>query len=243
MAKRQRDQRQRSETLATLLMPVYEEKLEETLGNRLRELRRQQGLSLRALAEKSGLSANTLSLIENGKTSPSVATLQQIALALNIPITAFFETKAVKDPVLHTQKSTRANFTTPQGVIEEVGKNLADQFTPGQNVAIQPAMGEEVGRGIGNEGLQPFIVTLHPQASSGTQPLTHEGSEFVYCLSGKVIYNVIGEEYVLEAGDTLLFSSKLPHAWKNALDEPSQLIVTLATTDESRRPVHIEFPV
>lgn len=219
MAKRQRDQRQRSETLATLLMPVYEEKLEETLGNRLRELRRQQGLSLRALAEKSGLSANTLSLIENGKTSPSVATLQQIALALNIPITAFFETKAAKDPVLHTQKSTRASFTSPQGVIEEVG------------------------RGIGTEGLQPFIVALHPQADSGTQPLTHEGTEFVYCLSGKVFYNIIGEEYVLEAGDTLLFSSKLPHAWKNMLDEPSQLIITLATTDESRRPVHIEFPV
>lgn len=93
MSKKQRDQRQRPETLATLLMPVYEEKLETSLGNRLRELRRQQGLSLRALAEKSGLSANTLSLIENGKTSPSVATLQQIALALNIPITAFFEIK------------------------------------------------------------------------------------------------------------------------------------------------------
>ena len=71
MSKKQREQRQRPETLALMLMPVYEEKLEESLGNRLRELRRQQGLSLRALAEKSGLSANTLSLIENGKTSPS----------------------------------------------------------------------------------------------------------------------------------------------------------------------------
>ena len=219
MAKRQRDQRQRSETLATLLMPVYEERLEDVLGNRLRELRRQQALSLRALAEKSGLSANTLSLIENGKTSPSVATLQQIALALNIPITAFFESKDNREPVLHTQKDKRSHVAFPQGHMEEVG------------------------RGIGNEGLQPFIVTLDPQAYSGPQPLTHEGSEFVYCLSGKVIYSVLGEEYVLEAGDTLLFSSKLPHAWKNALDEPSVLIITLATADESHRPVHIEFPV
>ncbi len=52
MSKKQRELRQRPETLALMLMPVYEEKLEESLGNRLRELRRQQGLSLRALAEK-----------------------------------------------------------------------------------------------------------------------------------------------------------------------------------------------
>lgn len=200
-------------------MPVYEERLEETLGNRLRELRRQQGLSLRALAEKSGLSANTLSLIENGKTSPSVATLQQIGLALNIPITAFFESKTNREPVIYTQKSQRASIAFPQGRIEETG------------------------HGIGNEGLQPFIVTLDPQAYSGPQPLTHEGSEFVYCLSGKVIYSVIGEEYTLEPGDTLLFSSKLPHAWKNVLDEPTVLIITLAAAEESRRPAHIEFPV
>src|SRR5512133_4260955 len=109
MAKKQRDQRQRRETLATLLMPVYEERLEESLGNRLRELRRQQGLSLRALAEKSGLSANTLSLIENGKTSPSVATLQQIAIALNIPITSFFEIKVNREPVIFSKHDQRAS--------------------------------------------------------------------------------------------------------------------------------------
>jgi transcriptional regulator with XRE-family HTH domain len=219
MSKRQREKRQRPETLATLLIPVYEDKLEETLGNRLRELRRHQGLSLRALAEKSGLSANTLSLIENGKTSPSVSTLQQIALALNIPITAFFESRVNREPVIFTQKSQRASAEFAHGRIEELG------------------------RGIGNEGLQPFIVTLDPRTDSGPQPLSHEGSEFIYCLSGRVIYNVIGEEYALEAGDTLMFSSKMPHSWHNPLDEPVQLIITLATAENGRRPVQVQYPV
>ncbi len=53
-----------------------------SVGRRLRELRAEQDLSIRALAEKSGLNANTLSLIENSKTSPSVSTLQQLAGAL-----------------------------------------------------------------------------------------------------------------------------------------------------------------
>ncbi len=202
-----------------MLMPVYEEKLEETLGNRLRELRRQQGLSLRALAEKSGLSANTLSLIENGKTSPSVATLQQIAIALNIPITAFFEVKVNRDPVIHTKHDQRNGNAFLHGKLEELGT------------------------GIGNEGLQPFVISFDPRSDSGPQPLTHEGSEFIYCLSGRVIYNVIGEEYTLEPGDSLLFSSKMPHTWFNPLEEVSKVIIVMATTEEPRRPAPVQYPV
>lgn len=219
MAKRQREKRQNQESFSLMLMPAYEEKLEETLGNRLRELRRQQGLSLRALAEKSGLSANTLSLIENGKTSPSVATLQQIAIALSIPITAFFEVKVTREPVIYTKNDQRGSVPFLHGRLEELGT------------------------GIGNEGLQPFIVSFEPRSDSGSQPLSHEGSEFIYCISGKIIYNVIGQEYTLEPGDTLLFASKMPHTWYNPLEEVSKLIIVLATADEPRRPVPVQYPV
>jgi DNA-binding XRE family transcriptional regulator/uncharacterized cupin superfamily protein len=223
MSKKQRDTRQRPETLATLLMPVYEERLEESLGNRLRELRRQQGLSLRALAEKSGLSANTLSLIENGKTSPSVATLQQIALALNIPITSFFEVQVNHDPVIFTQKDTRAGVTFSHGKLEEMGT------------------------GVGTEGLQPVLVSFEPRTDSGPQPLTHEGSEFVYCLTGRVIYNVVGEEYTLGPGDSLMFTSKMPHTWHNPLEEVSQVIIVMASdgnhNNHNHRPAPASYPV
>ncbi|MCD4673580.1 MAG: helix-turn-helix domain-containing protein, partial [Anaerolineaceae bacterium] len=64
---------------------------EVLVGRKLRELRTQQGLSLRALAERSGLNVNTLSLLENGKSSPSLSTLHQLALTLNVPIALFFE--------------------------------------------------------------------------------------------------------------------------------------------------------
>lgn len=200
-------------------MPVYEEKLEESLGNRLRELRRQQALSLRALAEKSGLSANTLSLIENGKTSPSVATLQQIAIALSIPITSFFEVKVNREPVIFSKQDQRSSSAFLHGRLEELGT------------------------GVGNEGLQPFVVSFDARTDSGPQPLTHEGSEFVYCLSGRVIYNVIGEEYTLEPGDSLLFSSKMPHTWFNPLEEVSKVIIVMATAEEPRRPALIHYPV
>ena len=219
MSKKHRDSRQRPETLATLLMPVYGEKLEESLGSRLRELRRQQALSLRALAEKSGLSANTLSLIENGKTSPSVATLQQIAIALNVPITSFFEVQTKHNPVIHTVNDVRAATAFAHGTLEELGS------------------------GVGNEGIQPFVVNFQPHADSGPQPLTHEGSEFIYCLTGQVLYNVMGEEYLLNPGDTLLFSSKIPHTWTNPHEEPASLIIVLTMTDDNNHPIHPRYPV
>jgi transcriptional regulator with XRE-family HTH domain len=219
MSKKQRELRQRPETLALMLMPVYEEKLEAALGNRLRDLRRQQALSLRALAEKSGLSANTLSLIENGKTSPSVATLQQIAIALNIPITSFFEIKVNRDPVIYTRQDQRTGNSFLHGKLEELGT------------------------GVGNEGLQPFVITFDARSDSGPQPLTHEGSEFIYCLEGRVIYNVIGEEYTLEPGDSLVFSSKMPHTWFNPLETTSRVIIVMATTEEPRRSIPIQYPV
>jgi transcriptional regulator with XRE-family HTH domain len=212
MSKKHRELRQRTETLATLLMPVFEEKLEVSLGNRLRELRRQQALSLRALAEKSGLSANTLSLIENGKTSPSVATLQQIALALNVPITAFFDTEIRRDPVIHTKNDQRTASAFAHGTLEEMGS------------------------GVGTEGLQPFIANLNAQADSGPQPLVHDGSEFVYCLSGQVVYVVNEETYILEPGDSLLFTSKTPHAWRNESGEPVRLMIIMALESDPHHP-------
>lgn len=212
MAKRQREHRLRPDTLANILLPVYDDKLEESLGNRLRELRRQQALSLRALAEKSGLSANTLSLIENGKTSPSVSTLQQIAMALNIPITAFFDFKAARSPVLYTQKSTRISSGFGQGIVEDLGKSN------------------------GAEGLQYYLVTINPRTETSPQAFSQEGIEFIYCISGQLVYTVFDDTYTLNPGDSLMYAARAPHSWLNPLDEPAVLLVSLAIPEERRKP-------
>jgi transcriptional regulator with XRE-family HTH domain len=60
------------------------------VGGRLRDIRQERGLSLRALSEVCGLSVNAISLIERGISSPSVSSLQRLAVALDVPITAFF---------------------------------------------------------------------------------------------------------------------------------------------------------
>lgn len=218
MAKKQRERRPRTETLANLLMPVYDDQLEQSLGNRLRELRRQQSLSLRALAEKSGLSANTLSLIENGKTSPSVSTLQQIAMALNIPITGFFEFKSNRSPVIFTQQTTRPTTSFAMGTVADLGKSN------------------------GVEGLQTFFVTFNPRSESTPELLPQEGVEFVYCLSGQVVYSIGEEKFTLTPGDSIMFAAKMTHAWVNPLDIQAQALIILAIAEEKHRTPQFQSP-
>ena len=66
-----------------------------SVGEKLRQLRSERNISQRDLAKLAGLSPNSISLIERDETSPSVATLQSLATALNIRMSYFFEEKTL----------------------------------------------------------------------------------------------------------------------------------------------------
>ena len=181
---------------------------EVLVGIKLNKLRSQRGLSLRALASLSGLNINTLSLIENGKTSPSVSTLQQLAQALEVPITAFFESEPTSKRVVFTSHHKRTSASLSNTRLENLGKDLE-----------------------GN-AVQPFVVTLSPGMGSGDRMIVHTGHEFVYCLSGSVLYTIDGKVYSLESGDSIVFESHLPHCWKNNGDKESQIILVIYPADQ-----------
>ena len=93
------------------------------VGARLRMLRAGAGLSIRALAEMSGLNVNTLSLIENGKSSPSVSTLQQLAAALGVPVTEFFVTEIDDRTVVYQKKGGRPRALFEHGSMEDLSRS------------------------------------------------------------------------------------------------------------------------
>lgn len=185
---------------------------EVKVGERIRELRRERGFSLRALAERSALNVNTLSMIENGKTSPSVSTLQQLAQALNVPIASFFESQRVDKTVVFTPVDQRPQMDFGKAQIQNLGEDLA-----------------------GNT-VQPFVVILQPGAASGEQTIVHTGHEFVYCLSGSVRYQIEGETYLLKSGDSLVFEAHLPHCWENATEETAQILLIFYPADQRDQP-------
>jgi transcriptional regulator with XRE-family HTH domain len=185
---------------------------EVNVGQRLHELRRERDLSIRALAERSGLNVNTFSLIENGKTSPSVSTLQQIAQALQVPIGAFFESK-------HGHKKV---------AYQKAGQRPHAAFTHGEVW--------DLGAGMPRQGAEPLIITLNALADSGEHPIVHTGREFVYCLEGRVAYGVGDETYPLDPGDSLMFEAYLPHRWQNLNETPSRVLLVLCPMDERDQP-------
>lgn len=178
----------------------------------LRELREARNISMRALAAKSGLSANALSMIERGKTSPSVSTLYKLADALGVSITAFFGSQEQASRVIFLKSDQRSHMPFTRGVFEGMG---AEQF---------------VGR------VQPFILTLESGASSGPSNISHSGHEFVFCLRGKLEYFVDKQFFLLEAGDSLLFESKLRHRWKNPGTTVTTALIIISCFAEGETP-------
>jgi transcriptional regulator with XRE-family HTH domain len=187
------------------------------VGRRLHEIRAGRGLSMRVLAEQSGLNINTLSLIENQRTSPSVSTLQQLAQALQVPISAFFEADRGDRLVVYQKAGNRPQVAFTHGSIEDLGA------------------------GMPRFGAESFIVKLAPNADSGKDPIVHTGREFIYCLEGHIAYSVDSETYQLEPGDSLLFEAYLPHRWKNSGETPSRNLLVLCPSDERDHPKERHF--
>ncbi|MFZ5883259.1 MAG: helix-turn-helix domain-containing protein [Chloroflexota bacterium] len=199
------------------IVEILKESQPVEVGRRLRAVRMSRGLSIRALAEQSNLNVNTLSLIENGRTSPSVSTLQVIAQTLQVPITTFFEEDSTSQSVIHRRAGESSHVKFSHGTIENLGSNV-------------PRFGAE-----------PLIITLDPLAGSGKVPIVHTGSEFVYCLEGNITYQVDEKSYLLKPGDSLIFEAHLPHFWHNKDNSPSRMLLVLCPLDGRDQPAERHF--
>ncbi|MBM3126834.1 MAG: helix-turn-helix domain-containing protein [Chloroflexi bacterium] len=182
------------------------------VSDRLRELREARGISMRALAARSGLSANALSMIERGKTSPSVSTLYKLADALGVSITAFFGAVSEKKQMVFIKSDERTRMSFSKGVFESLG---GEQFS---------------GR------VEPFMLTLESGASCGPHNLTHTGHEFVFCLRGQLDYQVERNSYLLNPGDSLLFAAHLRHKWRNPSNHVTNALILISGFAEGEEP-------
>lgn len=160
-----------------------------SLGKRLRELRKEVGLTLAQLGQRVGLSASYLSQIERSVTMPSLARLATIATALDVEVRDFFE-----------------NDTSPHCVIRlSHGKKLRN--TSGiifESLSADPS----------DKQIQPYRVVFQPGASRDHSP-THPGEEFGFILKGRLTVTVGEEVFVLEAGDSIHYQMLQPYSWRN----------------------------
>jgi transcriptional regulator with XRE-family HTH domain len=182
------------------------------VGAQLKKLREERQISMRTLAKASNLSANALSMIERGLTSPSVSTLTKLACALEVPITAFFRREPERQKVVFRPAEARQRLALKHGFSEDLG---GDTFT---------------------ERIETFILTLDAGADSGPYALCHTGSELVYLEKGLIDFVVDSQRYHLQPGDSLLFAAGINHSWNNPGPEPAILMVVISAYGEDERP-------
>jgi len=159
------------------------------IGARIREARRRRGMSLEQVAQATDLTKGFISQVERNLTSVSVASLVGICNAIGLRIGALFE-PARRDLIRHTDRP-RINFG---------GENVTEfMLTPATQTQIQ-------------------VIQSHigPGGGSGDEAYSLNGeAEFVHVVSGELEITVHGDTYLLELGDSLTFSPRDAHSWRN----------------------------
>jgi len=184
--------------------------MEETyhVGEKIRDLRHQMGLSAKELAAQAEISSGMLSQLEKGSTQGSVETLRKIAKVLNTTIAALFadESEVAEDTThesfLVVRKDQRKKISFPDPLYK------CELLVPDLQGDVEYVLVE----------LEPHRVT------DELLPHTRGGEEIDMVLSGTISVQVGEKCYQLEEGDTIRFNPKIPHKIENKTDQKASYI-------------------
>jgi transcriptional regulator with XRE-family HTH domain len=183
---------------------IIERTLEKALGLQVRQLRRQNDLSVSDLAAAAHISNGMLSKIENGGISPSLSTLQSIAGALNVPLSSLFAS--------FEERQDCSFVAAGQGLtIERRGTKAGHVYSLLGHVLR------------GDVVVEPYMITLRENAVPHTG-FRHAGVEFIHMIEGEVVYRHGSENYVLKDGDSLLFDSSALHGPERLVSPTSRYL-------------------
>ncbi|MEX1266506.1 MAG: cupin domain-containing protein [Woeseia sp.] len=172
----------------------------DDIGPRLKTLRQQQHLSQRRLAAMSGVSNATISLIENGRSDPSMGLLKRILDAMGVSFADF--------------------FSEPQAAREQ----YFFRATELSEISSGPISYRQIGSDLSGSALQILHERYLPGADTGRSMLSHEAEEGGIILAGRLEVTVSGQTATLAAGDAYRFNSRLPHRFRNTGSEDCVLV-------------------
>jgi transcriptional regulator with XRE-family HTH domain len=183
------------------LMPAT---LEAGIGAEVRRLRKSLDLTVAELGQAAGISAGMLSKIENGAISPSLATLEALAKAINVPISALFA---------ETEERRDCSFV-------KAGRGVRIERRGTKAGHLYDLLGHSL---RGEIAVEPYLITLRKNAVPYTN-FRHGGVEFIYILSGKVRYLHADRSYLMEPGDALFFDAGARHGPEQLIETPMQYL-------------------
>jgi XRE family transcriptional regulator, regulator of sulfur utilization len=171
------------------------------VGELLRELREKRRLSVRTLAARAGFSPSFISQVENGQASPSIASLERIATALDVTLVEFFQLGDTRSPaVVRAEQRPRLESKWSKAEIESLGLDRTAR-------------------------LEPVLIQLRAGGTSGTRPHSLAREQFAFVVSGELTLLLDGTQQVLARGDAITIPPQKLFRWVNASRAPAELLI------------------
>jgi transcriptional regulator with XRE-family HTH domain len=189
------------------------------MGERLRAERRSRGLSLRALADRLGVSPSLISQIETGRAMPSVSTLYAIANELAVSVDALLFNGGEGSP----SRDEPRTAPTPD---PEAASSPVLRAAQRKSIRLASGVVWQLLTQTSNPSVEFLFVTYEVGGASSPKHefQRHNGVEWGYVLSGRLGVTIAFDDYVLEAGDSVTLDSTLPHRLYNLGGEPVQAV-------------------
>jgi quercetin dioxygenase-like cupin family protein/DNA-binding XRE family transcriptional regulator len=176
---------------------------QHAVGELVRRLREQRGLSLRALGTATDFSASFLSQLENGQVSPSISSMERIANTLGVTLGEFFS----------------ALGSTEGGVVVRAADRVEMQSQWSQ--AVMQALSPMTRGSL----LEPLLITLEPGGRSGKHPTARPREEFAFVVEGEVQLTLGPDTFRMSAGDAATILRGELRRWSNATAKPARILV------------------
>lgn len=183
--------------------------LEVAIGRQVRGFRKRLNLTVANVAKQAQLSSGMLSKIENGLTSPSLATLDSLANALHVPVTALFRGYEEQRDVT----VIKAGEGLP---IERRGSGAGHEYR---------LLGHTIGKPY---TIEPYVITIS-DLSEVFPVFQHAGTELIYMLEGRVTYRHGDRNYLLEPGDSMFFDAEASHGPDEILELPCRYLAIIVS--------------
>jgi len=162
------------------------------VGARIRRLRLERNLTLQVLSDRTGLSASMISMVERGRTSPSIGTLVAIASALRIHMSRLFDGDGEEEePSPVRRRSEQPTVATGSGVLRRVAQD------------------DDV------RGVELTVNDYAPATAGSDTPVHHAGVEYGLVVEGTLVVELADITYELKAGDSIAYDSSIPHRLLN----------------------------
>jgi len=172
------------------------------LGRKIRDLRLRRGLTVQKLADATHLSKGFISQVENDRTSPSLATLRDLAAALR---TSMAYLVIEDDPTLHVVRATERPQVPADG----------------------GASRTEVLSALPKRNLELLMLELPRGLRAGGQRHSHPGEECLLCVEGRVRLLHGEQACILETGDSCHFDGRIPHSTESLGPAAARVLIAM----------------